>query len=176
MDYCIIVKVFLLVFTFAHSPCEALFFDYCIVDLHDFTHRKNMIFRDSPYLVRYRFLHWFFIIFGIVFLWFFDQKWLLNLWEEWGFFYVFSVHFLGIGFWCLFDGFGIDFGSILGAFWCRVPWLVFLFGYLFIYLVLILTHFWSIFASKLVYLGSFFVICVRNDCEDSLDRFAMFRL
>jgi hypothetical protein len=33
---------------------------------------------------------------------------------------VFSCRFLGIDFGYLFDGSGIDFGSILGAFWCRV--------------------------------------------------------
>jgi hypothetical protein len=45
----------------------------------------------------------------------------------------------------------------LGAFWYRVPWFVFLSGHLFfMYMLLILTHLWSIFASKLVHLGSFF--------------------
>ena len=53
MHFDIIVNVLFMIFLFAHSPYGTLFSDDSMVDLHDSTHRKNMIVHNCPYLFRY---------------------------------------------------------------------------------------------------------------------------
>ena len=66
-EFNIISNVFLMIFPFAHSPCDTLFFDNSIIDLHDFTHPKNMFFHYVPYIVRSQFLHGCLMLCGIEF-------------------------------------------------------------------------------------------------------------
>ena len=66
-DLGLIVYICLMSFLFAHSPCETLLFDDSVVQLHDFTHRKNNIVHYFPHRFHYICLHGFVMRGGIVF-------------------------------------------------------------------------------------------------------------
>ena len=51
---------------FAHSPYETLFFDHNIINLHDLTHPKNMLFHYLPHFFRNQYLHGSLMRVGIV--------------------------------------------------------------------------------------------------------------
>ena len=55
----------LMLFMFVNSPSETLFFYDSIIDLNDFTHRKDMIVHDFPMCNSYQVLHQMFMRFGI---------------------------------------------------------------------------------------------------------------
>ena len=67
MEVDFMFHVYLMIFLFAHLQCKTLFFDDCIVDLHDFTDQGHIISPAFPHLCQCKFLHGFRMRLGIDF-------------------------------------------------------------------------------------------------------------
>ena len=181
MDLGIIFDGFLMDSLFAHPPCKTFKFDdpyneftcFCILEKHGlgwyswylsisvftlifegFQHRFWFNFRSHLVPDFIFFVIGFKIFFASYFYAFLTNIRVTSFWKNMTFPMLFFCWLFRYRLWIPFWRFRHRFWLHFGAFWCRIPWFVFRFGHLcFMYSLLILTHSWSIFVSKLVHSG-----------------------